>query len=147
MIEEAPNLDAFRSAWVNPRLRRELLARLPDGGRSAELVRRLADMDAFDLYDVLAKFGYGMAPKTQEERADAWGYKNATWLRACPEKTNAALRALVRQFARSGTDALESPSVLQTPEVRAAGGLTALQMMGKPPAELLYETKERVFTA
>jgi type I restriction enzyme R subunit len=36
---------------------------------------------------------------------------------------------------------------LKTPDVRAAGGLAALQLMGKPPAELLSETKERVFTA
>ena len=39
LVDEAPTLEEFRARWIDPAERRELLARLPDGGRSALLVR------------------------------------------------------------------------------------------------------------
>jgi hypothetical protein len=51
-----------------------------------------------------------------------------------------------RQFARAGTEELEDPGVLKTPDVVAAGGLAALKMLGSP-AEILLATKERLFSA
>ncbi len=57
LVEEAPTLDAFRARWITPAERRELLAHLPDSGRSAEVVRALDERTAYDLYDVLADLG------------------------------------------------------------------------------------------
>jgi type I restriction enzyme R subunit len=137
-------LELFRSRWLTPKERRELLGRLPDAGRSALLVRSLDEMLDFDLYDVLAELGYGLAPKSRVERADAFTYKHTDWLHSLPPQTAATLIALASQFAKTGTDSLESPQVFQTPEVAKAGGLGALRQFGKP-AEILYETKERIF--
>jgi type I restriction enzyme R subunit len=50
------------------------------------------------------------------------------------------------QFAKGGTEGLENPAVFQTPEVVRAGGLRALKTLGKP-AEILMETKNRMFAA
>jgi type I restriction enzyme, R subunit len=55
-------------------------------------------------------------------------------------------RAIDSQFDRGGTDGLENPQIFQTPEVKMVGGLIALQTAGTP-AELLRETKERMFAA
>ncbi len=63
-----------------------------------------------------------------------------------PEDARATLEALASQFARAGTEGLENPEVFQTPEVVRAGGLTALRAIGKP-ADVLHETKERMFAA
>ncbi len=146
LLAQAPSLDAFRSAWILPPERAGLLAALPDGGRSAGVVRALEGMDDFDLYDVLAELGYGLDPKTRIARADAFDYKHAAWLAGLPPAMSATLRALARQFARGGTDELEQPGVLQVPAVIAAGGLTALKALGSP-AEILHETKARLFAA
>ena len=54
LVEEAPTLENFRERWIAPSERHELLAQLPDAGRSALLVRALEDMGEYDLYDVLA---------------------------------------------------------------------------------------------
>ncbi|MBM4432115.1 MAG: restriction endonuclease subunit R, partial [Chloroflexi bacterium] len=132
LVAEAPTLEAFRQAWVTPQQRRELLARLPDAGRSASVVRELEDMSAFDLYDVLAELGYGLAPKTRAARADAFGYKHAAWLAAMPRSTAEVLRAIAGQFTLAGTEGLENPAVFQTPQVVLAGGLAALKALGKP---------------
>jgi type I restriction enzyme R subunit len=56
------------------------------------------------------------------------------------------VRAIAKQFERGGTEGLENPQIFQTPEVRSAGGLAALQMAGNP-RDLLIETKTRMFVA
>jgi type I restriction enzyme R subunit len=38
--------------------------------------------------------GYGLAPRTRAERAEAFTYKHAAWLAGLPTKTAATLRAL-----------------------------------------------------
>jgi type I restriction enzyme R subunit len=146
LVAEAPTLDDFRTLWVKPSERSDLLSLLPDGGRSAPLVRELEEMSEFDLYDVLAELGYGLSPKTRKERADAFSYKHAGWLSELPQEAAGVLRALAAQFARGGTEGLENAHVFQTPEVVRAGGLSALKALGKP-FDLLLETKKRVFAA
>lgn len=146
LVEEAPTLEDFRSKWVAPQERRAMIGHLPDAGRSVLLVRDLEEMQAFDLYDVLAELGYGMQPRTRVERAEAFGYKHAVWLDRMPPQAARAVRALTSQFAKAGTDGLENPQIFQTPEMRGAGGLVALRLAGSP-ARVLAETKERMFAA
>ncbi len=62
-------------------------------------MRTLREMDAYDLYDVLAELGYGLDPRTRQERADAFGYKNKDWLAGMPPATAAAVNAIAAQFA------------------------------------------------
>jgi type I restriction enzyme R subunit len=146
LVEAAPTLDDFRLQWITPAMRRELLGRLPDGGRSAALVRALERMTAYDLYDVLGELGYGLAPRTRPDRADAFAYKHTDWLASLPPTTAATLKALARQFARAGTESLENPQVFQMPDVTRAGGLAALKVLGEP-SDVLRETKQRLFAA
>ena len=60
------------------------------------------------------------------------------------------LEAIVAQFAKVGTEGLESPFVFKTPEVIKASGkagpVKALKELGRP-AEVLFETKARLFAA
>lgn len=146
LVEEAPTLEAFRTRWITPQDRREMLGQLPDGGRSAFLIRALEDMTDYDLYDVLGELGYGLNPRTSAERADAFGYKHADWLKTLPPAASETLRRLAAQFGHGGTDALENPHVFEMSDVRAAGGLEALRVIGNPAA-VLRETKERLFAA
>jgi type I restriction enzyme R subunit len=146
LVEEAPTLEVFRSRWIVPPERKELLGQMPDGGRSVLLVQKLDDMIDYDLYDVLAELGYGLNPRTRIERAEAFTYKNEKWLSSLPEAASATLKAMAGQFARAGTDGLENPHIFQTPEVVSAGGLSALKLFGKP-ADVLHETKKRMFAA
>ncbi len=146
LVEEAPTLEAFRACWIEPPRRREMLGRLPDAGRSAILVQRLEEMNDYDLYDVLAELGYGLAPRTRPERAEAFTYKHKGWLSTLPPKTAATLKAMAMQFAHAGTDGLENPRIFDVPEVRRAGGLAALKVLGDP-GRILHETKERMFAA
>jgi type I restriction enzyme R subunit len=146
LVEEAPTLEQFRARWITPQDRREMLRELPDGGRSAFLVRALDDMTDYDLYDVLGELGYGLNPRTCPERADAFGYKHTGWLNSLPPAASETLRRLAAQFAHGGTDALENPHVFEISDVQAAGGLDALRVIGNP-ADVLRETKERIFAA
>lgn len=146
LVEEAPTLEQFRASWIVPPKRHELLGRLPDGGRSARLVRELEEMGDYDLFDVLADLGYGLAPKRRTERADAFTYKHEEWLARLPSPAATTLKALAGQFAQAGTDGLENPRVFDIPEVARAGGVAALKAFGRP-SEILLETKERMFAA
>ncbi len=146
LVAEAPTLDAFRDRWISPERRRELLSLLISASLSPALVQELEAMDDYDLYDVLAELGYGLAPRTREERAGAFTYKPATWLASLPASANATLKAIVGQFARDGTDALENREIWHTPTVQRAGGVNALLALGRP-ADVLNDTKERMFAA
>jgi len=146
LVEEAPTLDSFRAKWVAPQERRTLIGEMPDAGRSVMLVRDLEEMQAFDLYDVLAELGYGMEPRTRVQRAEAFNYKHTAWLAGMPTQAASAVRALASQFSKGGTDGLENPQIFQTPEMRSAGGLAALRLFGEP-RDVLSETKVRMFAA
>jgi len=146
LVGEAPTLEDFRSRWIKPQARKELLGQMPDAGRSPFLVQKLEDMEEYDLYDVLAELGYGSNPRTRKDRADAFTYKNGPWLTSLPFATGDTLKAIASQFVKAGTDSLENPQIFKIPEVVRAGGLDALKTLGKP-AEILHETKERIFRA
>ncbi|MDE3097463.1 MAG: DEAD/DEAH box helicase family protein, partial [Chloroflexota bacterium] len=74
LVEDAPTIGAFRARWIERERRRQMLADLPGGVRAAALLRelkRLAELAArgdakdYDLYDVLAELGYGLAPRSK----------------------------------------------------------------------------------
>ncbi|MGI9250324.1 MAG: DEAD/DEAH box helicase family protein [Pseudohongiellaceae bacterium] len=145
LIHEAPTLEEFRQRWIQPEERRKLINYLVESGHPPSVLQVVEEMNDYDLYDVLADLGFGLAPHTRSGRAQAFTYKHEDWLKGLPEQTADAIRAIVSQFKTGGTDGLENPMVFQTPEVQAAGGLEALTAGGKPK-ELLSETKERIFS-
>ena len=146
LVEDIPALDTFRTTWIDPSLRQQMMGRLPDSGRAPLIVRDLSDMADFDLYDVLAEVAYGQAPKTRATRAEAFEYENRGWLADMPQAAAHAVRAIASQFALGGTDNLENPQIFSTPAVAGTGGLAALQEYG-PPAQAVTETKRRMFAA
>lgn len=146
LVEQAPSLDDFRRRWVVPLERRTLIDGLPNDGNGARLLRDLSGLQDCDLYDVLAEIAYGLAPKTRDERAEAFAYKHKPWLRRLPESAAATLGTLATQFAQGGIEALENPHVFQAPDVAQAGGLAALSKLGQP-ADILRQIKERLLAA
>ena len=146
LVEECATLHDFRQRWIDPPGRRELLDALVNAGYSPQVVRLLEDMNDYDLFDVLAELGYGLAPRTRTDRALAFRYKQEDWLDRLPPTTRAAVLAVADQFAKGGTDDLENVYIFQTPEVKKAGGIAALAQ-GGDPAKVILETKERIFAA
>jgi type I restriction enzyme R subunit len=147
LVEQAQTLDAFRAKWIVRDEREKLMEYVRAGGFSPKALQALEEMEEFDLYDVLADVGYGMSPHTRLERAESFGYKHARWLEQLPPATAKTLQAIAAQFARAGTEGLENKELLQTPEVRNAGGLNALKALGKSAREVLSETKGKIFAA
>ena len=146
LVEEAPTLETFRERWIIPVERRDLVDKLVKAGNPPKVLIYLEDLQEFDLYDVLAEIGYGMAPRTRRERADAFEYKHAAWLASLPGGAAKTLTALAEQFAHAGTEGLENREVFATSQVRQAGGLNALKALGRPK-DILQETKKRIFAA
>jgi type I restriction enzyme R subunit len=146
LVQDCPDLDSFRQRWVTPPERQELLDALVQAGYSPNVVRLLESMNDYDLYDVLADLGYGLAPRTRHDRMAAFSYKNEAWLLGLPARARAAIQAIAEQFELGGTDELESKEIFSVPAVKAAGGVAALKEAGQP-GELLRETKERMFAA
>jgi type I restriction enzyme R subunit len=144
LVKELPSLNKFINCWIEPEDRRALIDDLVKSGYSPTVVQRLEDMISYDLYDVLAYLGYGLVPRTRTDRASAFVYKNNQWLNALPANTCKTLKAMTNQFAIAGTEGLENPNIFRIPEVRLAGGLEALKIIGEP-AQVLHQTKERIF--
>lgn len=146
LIAEASNIAQFRAVWIKPPERRGLIDDIVRGGFSPRALQVAEEADDCDLYDVLGEVGYGLNRLRRANRAFAFTYKHRPWLDAMPPTSAATVRAIASQFARAGTEALETPQIFSTPEVLKAGGLPALKIIGEPGAVLL-ETKERLFAA
>lgn len=146
LLSQAQTLDQFRTLWVEPPARQDLLDTLVRAGYSPSVVKLVEKKEDYDLYDVLAELGWGANPRTKRERAFSFAYKHQTWLNSFPKPAADAIRAIAAQFETGGTEGLESPHIFETPEVRKAGGLDALQQAGSPD-EIYKETKIRIFAA
>ena len=146
LVQEVKTLNDFRGRWIDPPSRRELIDALVTSGYSPTVVQMVDDRSDYDLYDVLGELGWGMNPRTRRDRALAFTYKNEEWLKTLSKRAADTIRAIAGQFERGGTEDLENPQIFQTPEVKIAGGLAALQGAGNP-RELLVETKSRMFAA
>ncbi len=146
LTEEVKTIDDFRNFWIDPQRRREIIQSLPDDGQGIRLLRELIERRAYDIYDVLAEIGYGIAPKNRAERVSALRYKHSDWFNNLPPKTADTLLALAKQYEKGGTEELENPYVFNAPEVLKAGGLDALKVLGEPK-DIINETKRKLFAA
>ncbi|HOM27181.1 MAG TPA: DEAD/DEAH box helicase family protein [bacterium] len=144
LTKKVKTLDELRERWIDPLKRDELINYLPDDGRGLRLIRKLTKRQDYDLYDILAEIGFGVAPKSRKERVDALEYKHSDWLSSFPEKTKATLLALSKQFEKGGIEELENPYIFNAPEVVKAGGIESLKMLGEPK-DIIFETKRRLF--
>lgn len=146
LVEEIKTFDDFRQCWINPQERKRLIDSLPDDGRGIRLLQEILNRKEYDLYDVLAEIGFGVAPKSRKERGEALRYKHDAWLKSLPKKTADTLVALAKQFERGGTEELENPYVFNSPDVIKAGGLQSLKILGEPK-DIINKTKEKLFSA
>lgn len=143
---EAPDADTFRRIWIEPPRRRTLIDSLLGKGFAPRVIQHVDGLLAYDEYDVLASAAYAATPRTRDDRAARFALDNGTWLAPMPADSRAAILALTQQFARGGTEELETREVLQTPAVARVGGLAALKKIGEP-AQVLRQTRERLFSA
>lgn len=146
LTKKVKTIDNFREHWIDPQKRKALIEALPEDGRGVRLLRELMKRQNYDLYDVLAEIGYGIAPKERAVRVSALLYKHSDWFDRMPQRTCDTLIALSRQFEKGGTEELENPHVFRAPEVVEAGGLPALKSLGEPK-DIIMEAKRRLFAA
>ena len=146
LVQEVGTLYNFRTRWIDPLSRRELIDSLVASGYPPAVIRQVDEKEEYDLYDVLAELGWDLNPRTRYDRSQAFQYKHEDWIDGLPGRAANTIRAIAGQFAAGGTEALENNKIFQVPVVREAGGIAALQQAGIP-RELLIETKRRMFAA
>ncbi|MDR0250918.1 MAG: DEAD/DEAH box helicase family protein [Burkholderiales bacterium] len=144
VLKEAHNLDEFRNLWITMQKRRWLIDHLLDNNFSPEVIREIDQMSDFDLYDFFGYHGYHARALRRIERGAHYIETNHAWFAGMDGKAAIVLRGLGAQFARGGTDALESESLFYVPEIAQAGGIRALRVLGRP-ADVMQEAKMRLF--
>ena len=144
VLSEAHTLDEFRALWIETKKRRQLIDHLLRDSFSPEAIRDVDRMSDFDLYDFFGHHGYHARALRRPERGAHYLTANAAWFAGMDGKSAVVLKGLGAQFALGGTDALETPALWDVPEIRQAGGLDALQVLGQP-AQIMHEAKARLF--
>jgi type I restriction enzyme R subunit len=145
VLREAATLPDFRALWIETQKRRRLINYLLGEHYSPELVRELDGLAECDHYDLFAHHGYRAQALKRLERRDAYLVANMPWFASIDEKAAIVLRSLGQQFGAGGTEALESEQLWEVPDIRRAGGFTALKALGKP-AEVMRDAKTRLFS-
>ena len=144
VIAEAHTLDAFRALWIETGKRRGLIRHLLADNFSPEAIREIDRMTDFDLYDFFGHHGYHARALKRPERGALFISGNQPWFAGMDPKTAIVLKGLGNQFAQGGTDALETPALWEVPEIKLAGGLDALRVIGNP-TQVMQEAKGRLF--
>lgn len=144
VITEAHTLDEFRALWIETQKRRSLIDHLLGDHFSPEVIREIDRMTEFDLYDFFGHHGYHAQALRRTERGARYLALNQAWWGGMPGNAATVLKGLGRQFARGGTEALETPVLWEVPEIKLAGGLDALRALGKP-TQVMHEAKGRLF--
>ena len=144
VISEAHTLDEFRELWIAAQKRRQFIDHLLGDNFSPELIREIDEMADFDLYDFFGHHGYHARALRRTERGEKYITKNQSWFEKVDANAAKVLQGFGHQFALGGTDALETPSLWDVPEIQQAGGVNALRLIGKP-GEVMLEAKERLF--
>ena len=138
------NLQDFRRLWIENKKRRDLIDHLLGENYSPEVLRELENMQDFDYYDMFAHHGYHAQALKRQERGQGYIDQNLPWFKDMPTDTAIVLKGFGHQFALGGTDALETLSLWDVPEISRAGGLTALRKLGLP-AQVILDAKQRLF--
>jgi len=98
----------------------------------------------FDTYDLLAHHGYHARALKRRDRNLVYVTANQDWFNAVDSKAAVVLKGIGHQFEIGGTEALETPSLWDVPEIRMVGGLAALSKVGNP-VDVMHEAKGRLF--
>jgi type I restriction enzyme R subunit len=144
VVAEAHTLDEFRGLWVETQKRLQLINHLVGEHYSPELARELSGLTECDHFDLFAHYGYRERAMKRHEREAAYLEKQSPWFASVDQKTAVVLRGLGHQFGAGGTEALESELLWEVPEIKRAGGLAALKILGKP-VDVMREAKMRLF--
>jgi type I restriction enzyme R subunit len=144
VLAEAHNLDDFRALWIEKQRRRKLIDHLLGDHFSPEVIRDFDKMTDFDLYDFLGHHGYHARALKRAARGELFVKQNQHWLDGMDSQAAIVIKGLGQQFAQGGTEALETPTLWEVPEIKLAGGLDALRVLGKP-TQVVHEAKGRLF--
>lgn len=144
VIAEAHDLDEFRALWIETQKRRSLIDHLLGDNFSPEVIREIDQMTDFDLFDFFGHHGYHARALRRPERGNLFISSHRRWFDGMDPKAAIVLEGLGHQFAAGGTDALETPALWEVPEIRLAGGLDALRVIGKP-TDVMRDAKGRLF--
>lgn len=144
VISEAHNLDEFRELWIEKQKRQQLIDHLLGSNFSPELIRDIDEMTDFDLYDFFGFHGYHARALKRPERGELYISDNQSWFDDIEANAATVLKGLGHQFALDGTEALETPALWEVPEIKSAGGLDVLRLLGEP-VQVIHEAKERLF--
>ncbi|MGE0875203.1 MAG: DEAD/DEAH box helicase family protein [Burkholderiales bacterium] len=146
VLSEAHSLDEFRALWIEQPKRRQLIDHLMGDNFSPEVIREADRMTDYDLYDFFGRHGYGAIAFRRPERCDRYLRDNYTWFAGMDRSAATVLKSIGSQFSKGGTDALETPTLWEVPEIKLAGGLDALRVLGKP-TDVMRDAKGRLFGA
>jgi type I restriction enzyme R subunit len=146
VLREAPDLDDFRQLRIESQKRHKLIDHLVGDNFFAELIREIDQMTDYDIYDLLAHHGYHARALKRPERKVGYLKDNQSWFESIDPKAATVLRGLGHQFEVGGTEALETPSLWDVPEIKHAGGLAALRKLGAP-VDVVQNAKSRLFAA
>ena len=147
LVQEVGTLDNFRTRWIDPSLRRELIDGLVASGYPPAVIRQVDEKEEYDLYDVLAELGLG--PKSLARATTAHRRSNTstrTGLMGCRVRLLLPSALLPVSLRRVALKPWRTPGYFkclwsETPEAWRHCNRQAF------PQKLFTEAKRRMFTA
>lgn len=146
VVSEAHNLDEFRQLWIETQKRQSLINHILAANFSPEVIKEIDKMNDYDMFDFFGHVGYKAKALKRTERGSHYIANNLNWFVGMDKNAAIVLKAFGYQFSLAGTEALETKGLWDVPEIKAAGGINALKILGSPN-DVILDAKGRLFSA
>lgn len=146
VVSEAHNLDEFRQLWIETQKRQSLIDHILEANFSPEVIKEIDKMNDYDMFDFFGHVGYKAKALKRTVRGSHYIAGNQTWFDGIDKNAAIVLKAFGYQFSLAGTEALETAGLWDVPEIKAAGGINALKILGSPN-DVILNAKGRLFRA
>lgn len=141
------NVEEFKSHWMNPQEREQIIEKLAESGISIEHLQETVDLKEADIFDVLCYVAFSLKPLTRKQRAEYIENNKQDFFAAYSDKAKEILHIILNKYVEFGNNQLQ-PNIITVDSfsnygnpleiVKEFGGLDEFKKAMNQLQKLLY---------
>lgn len=106
-----PSAEEFKSHWINPQEREQIIEKLAESGISIEHLQEAVDLKEADVFDVLCYVAFNLKPLTRKQRAEYIEKNKQDFFATYSDKAKEILHTILNKYVEFGNNQLQ-PNII-----------------------------------